>query len=311
MVDYKVTNYKLVRRLGAGAFGETFQGVNLKNNQEVAIKFEKIDAKLPQLNFEAKLYQYLLTDATATDKGIPRVHYNATEGDHNVMVMDLLGPSLEDLFTNCSRKFTLKTVLMLGIQMIERIEFIHSKAILHRDIKPDNFLIGHGDKKTKVFIIDFGLSKKFINKDGAHIPLREGKSMTGTARYASINTHNGIEQSRRDDLESLGYVMMYLLRGSLPWQNTKASSQREKYEKIKEIKISTTVDNLCKGFPNEFVTYLYYCRNLKFDEKPDYRFLRNLFCDLFTKSGFDWDYVYDWNVNRKKKEKSGKNLVKK
>jgi casein kinase 1 len=307
MVDYKInSNFKLVRRLGSGAFGEIFQGINPKTNQEVAIKFEPINSKHPQLFYEAKLYQYLLRDPNTTDKGIPHVYYCATEGDHNIMVMDLLGPSLEDLFNVCNRKFNLKTVLMLGEQMLSRIEYVHSRYILHRDIKPDNFVIGQGKKQHKVYVIDFGLAKKYIGKDGKHIGYREGKSLTGTARYASINTHLGIEQSRRDDLESLGYVMLYFLRGTLPWQNMKANNKKEKYEKIMEKKLGTPVEILCKGFPNEFVTYLAYCRNLKFEDKPDYGYLKTLLKDLFVKSGYDWDYQYDWNIiAKKKKEEKG------
>jgi len=320
MVDYKVSNFKLVRRLGSGAFGEIFQGVNPKSNQEVAIKFEKANTKHPQLFFEAKLYQYLLKDSVTPERGIPRVYYCATEGDHNIMVMDLLGPSLEDLFNVCNRKFSLKTVLMLGTQMLARIEFVHSKYILHRDIKPDNFTVGQGTNKHRVYIIDFGLAKKYVSRDGRHIPYREGKSLTGTARYASVNTHLGIEQARRDDLESLGFVLMYFLRGSLPWQNMRANNKKEKYDKIMEKKLGTPIEILCKGFPNEFVTYLSYCRNLKFEDKPDYNYLKNLFKDLFTKSGFELDYQYDWNVmSRKKKDEKkevegqeeGKNRIQK
>jgi len=162
-----------------------------------------------------------------------------------------------------------------------------------------------------VYVIDFGLAKKYIGKDGKHIGYREGKSLTGTARYASINTHLGIEQSRRDDLESLGYVMLYHLRGSLPWQNMKASNKKEKYEKIMEKKLGTPIEILCKGFPNEFVTYLSYCRNLKFEDKPDYTYIKGLLKDLFVKSGYEWDYQYDWNIIAKKKKDEKKKLKEK
>lgn len=161
--------------------------------------------------------------------------YFGREGDNSYLVIDLLGPSLEDLFLYCSRHFTTKTVLMLADQMISRVEFLHSKCYLHRDIKPDNFLMGMGRHFNRVFIIDFGLAKKYMcSKTKKHIPyrfvspdlittIRDNKNLTGTARYASINTHIGIEQSRRDDLEALGYVLMYFIRGSLPWQGLKVA----------------------------------------------------------------------------------------
>lgn len=305
-------SFKLIKKLGSGAFGEIFHGINLKNNVEVAIKLEPVSSKHPQLFYEAKLYSYLHQDSVAM-QGIPQVYYCSTEGDYNVMVMELLGPSLEDLFNICSRKFSLKTVLMLADQMLSRIEYVNSRHFLHRDIKPDNFLIGAGKKAHKVYIIDFGLAKRYLQKDGKHIPYREGKNLTGTARYASINTHLGIEQGRRDDLESLGYVLMYFLRGSLPWQNLKATNKKDKYEKIMEKKLTTTLETLCKGSPVEFVTYISYCRNLKFDEKPDYNYLKNLFKDLFQKMGYENDYNYDWNIiyqEQKKKapEKSEENV---
>lgn len=142
------------------------------------------------------------------------------------MVMDLFGQSLEDLFVNNGRRFDLKTTLMIGYQMIQRIEFIHGKGYLHRDIKPDNFVVGRGKKSSKVYIIDFGLAKRFLLKDGSHIPYRDNKNLTGTARYASLNTHLGIEQGRRDDIEGIINVLLYFVKGALPWQNLKANGKK-------------------------------------------------------------------------------------
>jgi len=224
--------YRLGRKIGSGSFGEIYLGTNTQTNEEVAIKLESVRTKHPQLLYESKLYR-ILQGGT----GIPNIRWFGVEGEYNVLVMDLLGPSLEDLFNFCSRKFSLKTVLMLADQMINRIEYVHSKCFLHRDIKPDNFLMGLGRRANQVYIIDFGLAKKYRDTVSyQHIPYRENKNLTGTARYASINTHLGIEQSRRDDLESLGYVLMYFLRGSLPWQGLKAGTKKQKYDKISEKK---------------------------------------------------------------------------
>jgi len=181
--------------------------------------------------------------------------------------------------------------------LISRVEYIHSKNFIHRDVKPDNFLMGLGKKGNLVYIIDFGLAKKYRDsRTHQHIAYRENKNLTGTARYASVNTHLGIEQSRRDDMESLGYVFMYFLRGSLPWQGLKAATKRQKYERISEKKMSTPIEELCKGFPSEFATYLNFCRSLRFDDKPDYSYLRQLFRNLFHRHGYTYDYVFDWNM---------------
>ncbi|CAK61633.1 unnamed protein product (macronuclear) [Paramecium tetraurelia] len=279
--------YKLIKRVGSGAFGEIYLVV--KGKEEYAMKLERSDTKHPQIFFEAKLYNYL----QGSDPRIPRIYAQGQDGDYNYIVMDLLGQSLEELFSKNNKRLSLKTVLMLGDQMIQRIEYIHTKQFLHRDIKPDNFLIGLGKKATRVYILDFGLAKRYLTKEG-HIPYREGKSLTGTARYASVNTHLGLEQSRRDDLESLGYVLMYLLRGQLPWQNMKAINQKDKYQRIMEKKLETSPDALCKGFPIEMSQYLNYCKNLKFEDKPDYNYLRGLFKDAFKKIGFEWDYKFEW-----------------
>ncbi|PIN26970.1 Casein kinase (serine/threonine/tyrosine protein kinase) [Handroanthus impetiginosus] len=284
--------YRLGRKIGSGSFGEIYLGTNIQTNEEVAIKLENVKTKHPQLLYESKLYR-ILQGGT----GIPNVRWFGVEGDYNVLVMDLLGPSLEDLFNFCSRKLSLKTVLMLADQMINRVEFVHSKSFLHRDIKPDNFLMGLGRRANQVYIIDFGLAKKYRDSSThQHIPYRENKNLTGTARYASMNTHLGIEQSRRDDLESLGFVLMYFLRGSLPWQGLKAGTKKQKYEKISEKKVSTSIESLCRGYPTEFASYFHYCRSLRFEDKPDYAYLKRIFRDLFIREGFQFDYVFDWTI---------------
>ncbi|KAH7111627.1 kinase-like domain-containing protein [Dactylonectria macrodidyma] len=213
------------------------------------------------------------------------------------MVLDFLGPSLEDMFNFCNRKLSLKTVLLLADQLVSRIEYIHSKSFIHRDIKPDNFMMGVRKQGNQVFLADFGLAKQYRDpKTHFHIPYRENKGLTGTARYTSINTHLGVEQSRRDDMESLGYVMLYFLGGSLPWQGLKAATKKQKYDRIMEKKMTTPTEVLCRGFPNEFAIYLNYTRSLRFDDKPDYSYLRKIFRDLFVREGFQQDYVFDWTV---------------
>ncbi|XP_058766661.1 casein kinase 1-like protein 10 [Vicia villosa] len=284
--------FKLGRKIGSGSFGELYIAVNVQTGEEVAVKLEPVKTKHPQLHYESKLYM-LLQGGT----GVPHLKWFGVEGDYNVMAIDLLGPSLEDLFNYCNRKLTLKTVLMLADQLINRVEYMHSRGFLHRDIKPDNFLMGLGRKANQVYIIDYGLAKKFRDlQTHKHIPYRENKNLTGTARYASVNTHLGIEQSRRDDLESLGYVLMYFLRGSLPWQGLKAGTKKQKYDRISEKKMTTSIEVLCKSYPSEFGSYFHYCRSLRFEDKPDYSYLKRLFRDLFIREGYQFDYIFDWTI---------------
>jgi len=288
--------YRILRKIGSGSFGDIYLAMNITNGEEVAVKLEQFKAKHPQLLYESKVYKILQGGL-----GIPHVRWFGSENNYNILVMDLLGPSLEDLFNFCSRRFTMKTVLMLADQMIARLEYIHNKSFIHRDIKPDNFLMGIGRHCNKLFLIDFGLAKKYRDPQArTHILYREDKNLTGTARYASINAHLGIEQSRRDDAESLGYVLMYFNRGSLPWQGLKAANKKQKYEKISERKMSTAVEMLTKGFPAEFAMYLNYCRGLRFDEAPDYMYLRQLFRILFRTLHHHYDYTFDWTLLKQK-----------
>lgn len=225
------------------------------------------------------------------------MYYFGQEGLHNILVIDLLGPSLEDLFDHCGRRFTIKTVVMVAKQMLSRVQTIHERNLIYRDIKPDNFLIGRpGTKASSVIhVVDFGMAKQYRDpKTKQHIPYRERKSLSGTARYMSINTHLGREQSRRDDLEALGHVFMYFLRGGLPWQGLKAATNKQKYEKIGEKKQTTAIKDLCEGFPEEFNKYLTYVRNLGFEDTPDYDYLRELFTQALKNAGEVEDGEYDW-----------------
>ncbi|KAI7876658.1 casein kinase I [Mucor mucedo] len=287
-------HYKVGKKIGEGSFGIIYEGTNLLNNQQVAIKFEPRKSDAPQLRDEYRTYKIMAGSA-----GVPNAYYFGQEGLHNILVIDLLGPSLEDMFDVCGRKFSTKTVAMLAINMLTRVQAIHERDMIYRDIKPDNFLIGKPGTSSEndVYVVDFGMAKAYRDKvTKTHIPYKERKSLSGTARYMSINTHLGREQSRRDDLEALGHVFMYFLRGSLPWQGMKAATNKQKYEKIGEKKQTTGVRTLCEGFPNEFVQYMQYSRKLGFDETPNYNWLRGLFLKVISDLDEVDDGVYDWEL---------------
>ena len=268
--------FRLIKQINKGTRSEIWKAVNVQNNKFVAVKIEKNKAGHHNISREASVYNIL-----RGGEGISALYWHGLEDNNQIIVLDLLGPSLAYLI-NYFKRFSLKTILSIGIQLLARINFIHSKNLIHRDIKPDDIVV-ENKKSENLYIIDYGFAKNYQNSNREHIPYSEGKKFIGTARYASVNTHLGLQHSRRDDLEMLGYTLIYLLKGKLPWQNIKAYTKKEKYDKITEIKLSTMINILCDGIPKQFTKYMEYVRSLRFEERPEYIYLKSLFCNCLEK----------------------------
>ena len=278
--------YTCVKKLGKGSFGSIYQAVYGK--EEYALKFEDRKKNNDLLQNEAAIMNYL------KGPNIPTVKSYGFTSSYNILVMQLLGRDLEHHFKK-RKKFSVKTVCMLGFQMINILENIHEKHILHRDIKPENFVMGLNHNSKIVYLIDFGLAKKYRSMSTLiQYPLTLKKKFTGTARYASINALKGYEHSRRDELESLGYIFIYFLKGKLPWQNIKVKDKEEKFKKILQKKLEISSSELCLGIPKEFEIFLEYVKNLKYDEKPDYNMLKDLLYKVMKNGNYKNDYIYDW-----------------
>ncbi len=281
-------DYIIIEQIGSGSFGEVYLA-EYKKGGYVAVKIE--DRKKAQRVYnEYKIYKSLQRSNFGI--GIPKIHDYLQSPDYNIMVMQLLGPNLEDLFNDNNRKFGLPTVFMLAKQLMYLLKRLHSSGYIHRDIKPNNFLIGRNNNTDQLYIMDFGLSKKYII-NGNHMKFRNGRSLIGTARYASLNMHLGFEPSRRDDLESIGYMLVYFIKGILPWQGIKKQPGKFNHiEAIGEVKMCTSLNTLCENIPDCFKEYLSYCRKLKFDDTPDYDYLIKLFVDEYKKLNivpcFEW-----------------------
>ena len=312
MEDLIAENFVLLTKIDHGSFGEIILSYSLKEKTEVILKKEKKEKnqKSSPLHTELKAYQTLLDISNTADisgskpilqleiQGIPKFYGFGDKEDYYYLIQEFLGPNLSQLMNYCGKKkFTLGTICLLAMQMLNRIEYMHKRHYLHRDIKPENFCIGNEENTNTLYLIDFGLAKRFKdNKTNQHIPYREKRQFVGTPRYASINDHLGLELSRRDDLISIGYNLIYLLKGGLPWQGIKG---KDRANKLAQKKIQIPNDVLCSGLPNEFLHYLNYCKNLKFEERPDYKFLKGLFGRLLglVITNFNLkrnEIIFDW-----------------
>jgi len=285
--------YKILKKIGKGSFGLVFKVINVDMNKVFAIKIEeKKKEKESKLKNEYKLYN-LLKEV----KGIPKVIEFKESKKWNILIMEHLGMSLENLFKRCQKKFSLKTVLIIGLQIFSIIEKLHNKGIIHRDIKPDNFLI---DKNNKyIYLIDLGLSKYYKNKN-KHNEYKKKIGFIGSLRYSSLKTHEGIEQSRRDDLESIGYMLIFFLKSKLPWQGLKSNNNNsiEKKNLIYLTKKKSSLKSLCSNIPICFYKYMKYVKMLKYKENHDYTYIKKLFIKLFKGKRYKYDYNYDW-INKK------------
>ena len=289
------SKFRTIKKLGEGSFGKVYKAEY--NNEYYALKFENKKKGQTLLENEATIMTYL------KGPNIPLIKSFGYSGDYNILVMQLLDKSLEDIF-NKRTKFSVKTTCMLGYQMVTVLQYIHDRHIIHRDIKPDNFVMGANENNAHLYLLDFGLAKKYrSSRTLIQYPLIKKKKLTGTARYASIHALEEMEQSRRDDLESVGYVLMYFLRGGLPWQGLKIRSKEDRYKKILAKKKETTPEELCKGFPDEFRQFVSYTRNLEYTQQPDYNMLKRMLFELVTKKMEDvFDFIYDWTYLKKRKD---------
>lgn len=298
-------HYKIVNKIASGAFGTVYRAESYKTGGDCCIKMEyRYGCYTPTLWLERNVYHDLWQN-TDNLVGFSKFYGFFNEGDYNVLVLDLLGSSIAHMFEKYGYRFGLETVLLLSVQMIERVKQLHDVGYIHRDIKPDNFMVGLGESGSKmIYLVDFGLAKQYLKQfpDGDHIKMVSGKSFIGTFRYASLNAHLGLEQGRRDDLISLGYILVYFLK-DLPWRGFEEADKKKRCDMVKRKKLSVSHEELCEGLPEEFLEYFKYCFGLEYDEKPNYEYLQNLFRELYKAKDFKRDLFEFETELLKKKDK--------
>jgi len=279
-------------KLGGGSFGLVYKCQNIHTKKFFAAKIESNDSVCPQLKNEFQMLKLL-----KNGEGFPTPILLKNSGMDTIMILDLLGPNLEDiLHYTKAKKFSLQTSIMIFIQILSRLKFIHENKIIHRDLKPENFLVDSNTREKTLYLVDFGLAKKFVTSENKHIPFKKNRPIAGTVRFISLNTHKGFEQSRRDDVESLVYILMYHVLGQLPWDNVKCKNKEEKYEKIFEIKNAFKFSQEFKKLPDEIKEIYEAVLLIEFEAKPNYDYYENLAekcLEKFNENDF-FDDLFDW-----------------
>lgn len=299
MVELVLDEYRLEKQLGNGAFGKVMSAVSTITSEQVAVKLEDRVKGRPRFLVSESQVLAALQGA----EGIPKLYGSGRHGDFTCMVLELLGPNLASLFKHMDKHFEMRTIIQIALQALDRIQHVHSNYYIHRDIKPQNFMFGIKNKQTTLYIADFGLAKKYQNGHrGLHLPYKEDKAFVGTACYASLNTHLGVQQSRRDDLESLMYVVCYFIQSRLPWQR-KYRTKEEKHNSTRLQKMLVTAEELFMGYHPGFTSALTYIRSIGFADTPDYAMLKHTFRTIAMETRVVLDLAFEWLPGNKRKPK--------
>ena len=291
LIGTTIAKYKVLNILGKGSFGICFEGLDTSDNSRVALKVENGGSKQSLVNNELKAHQIL-----NGLEGIPKLLAQGIADNRHIIVMELLGEDLYKIYNRLSKQFSLKTIFMLAEQMIDRTRSVHQKGLIHRDLKPENFLIGLEEKdRNKLFLIDFGLAERYSDEtSGQHLPCNEKTSFSGTVRFCSVNSHKGYTMSRRDDLESIVYILLYFIWSTLPWDGLESTKSGHFYNEVKQKKEDIVESESFEQIPEVIRNFLNYCRLLGYEEIPDYNYWMQMFRTQHSVYQFVWDYKYDW-----------------